>query len=338
MHPSRPSSLDLVEAGDLPSDRFCCPGLPCYSLPLRLLAEPRTGLRLHGLIPALPRAADPRPREVSRVALMALPAFRSPYAGGFFEAALPESSPLPWPSRSLKRSAPACSPCGAHMSTLQDSLDGTDSWVALPSQEDTALHHPQSPGSSGGLLRGSLAITTTGLPPVSHQDLSRRTNRWLGQFSAHYPWFGSSIHARFQLIIVQDISVYISAIVPRNRAVTDLHGSEDERIVANRFEDGSPKVWLQIKLLLCAVFEFGLTRNPSKGSIALTRTGGPNFAIGTIPPSVNQAVQSLARANQPVHCPNSPSTLRDESWSIQRLAHGHGEVLPPSHTSMVSIS
>ena len=110
---------------------------------------------------------------------MALPACRSPYAGGFFEAALPESSPLPWPSRSLKRSAPACSPCGANMSTLQDSLDGTDYWVALPSQEDTALHHPQSPGSSGGLLRGSLAITTTGLPPVSHQDLSRRTNALL---------------------------------------------------------------------------------------------------------------------------------------------------------------
>lgn len=65
------------------------------------------------------------------------------------------------------------------MSTLQDALDGTDYWVALPSQEDTALHHPQSPGSSGGLLRGSLAITTTGLPPVSHQDLSRRTKPWL---------------------------------------------------------------------------------------------------------------------------------------------------------------
>jgi hypothetical protein len=66
------------------------------------------------------------------------------------------------------------------MSALQDSLEGTDSWVALPSQEDTALHHPQSPKSSGSLLRGSLAITTTGLPPVSHQDLSRRTNALLG--------------------------------------------------------------------------------------------------------------------------------------------------------------
>ena len=70
------------------------------------------------------------------------------------------------------------------MSPLQDALDGTDYWVALPSQEDTALHHPQSPGSSGGLLRGSLAITTTGLPPVSHQDLSRRTNDLLARLFA----------------------------------------------------------------------------------------------------------------------------------------------------------
>ena len=134
-----------------------------------------------GLYQALPRAVDPRPREVSLVALMALPAFRSPYAGGFFEAARPESSPLPWPSRSLKRSAPSWSPCGANMSTLQDSLDGTDYGVALPSQEDTALHHTQSPRCSGSLLRGSLAITTTGLPPVSHQDLSRRTSGLLGR-------------------------------------------------------------------------------------------------------------------------------------------------------------
>lgn len=65
------------------------------------------------------------------------------------------------------------------MSALQDSLHGTDYRVALLSQEDTALHHTRSPKCSGSLLRGSLAITTTGLPPVSHQDLSRRTIRML---------------------------------------------------------------------------------------------------------------------------------------------------------------
>ncbi len=173
--PSLPSPLDTAEAGELPSGRFCCPRPQRYYLPLRLLTGHRPGLRNDVLIPGLSRAVDPRPREVSRVALMAVPAFRSPYAGGFFEAALPDSSPLPWPSRRMKRSAPACSPCGANISALQDSLHGTDYRLAPLSQGDTALRHPRSPRSSGGLLRGSLAITTTGLPPASHQNLSRRT-------------------------------------------------------------------------------------------------------------------------------------------------------------------
>jgi hypothetical protein len=63
------------------------------------------------------------------------------------------------------------------MSALQDSLHGTDYAVALLSQEDTALQHTRSPRCSGSLLRGSLAISTTGLSPVSHQDLSRHTMR-----------------------------------------------------------------------------------------------------------------------------------------------------------------
>ena len=175
--PSLPSPLDSVEAGELPSGGFCCPRPQRYYLPLRLLTRLRPGLRIHVLIPRLPRPVDPRPREISLVALMAFPAFRSPYAGGFFEAVLPESSPLPWPSRCITRSAPSCSPHGANISTLQDSLYGTDYWVALPPQEDTALHHIRSPRCNGSLLRGSLAITTTGLPPVSHQNLSRHTMR-----------------------------------------------------------------------------------------------------------------------------------------------------------------
>ena len=64
-------------------------------------------------------------------------------------------------------------PLRGNISTLQDSLYGTDYWVALPSQEQTTLHHNQSPGSSGSSLRGSLVITTTGLAPASHQHLSK---------------------------------------------------------------------------------------------------------------------------------------------------------------------
>jgi len=133
------------------------------------------------LYQAFRRAVDPPPREISLVALMAVPTFRSPYAEEFFGAALPDSSPLPWPSHWLKCSALLCSPLGAIMSTLQDSLYGTDCRFAPPSQRDTPLHHLQSPGSSGSLLRGSLAITTTGLSPVSHQNLSRRTSRLMAR-------------------------------------------------------------------------------------------------------------------------------------------------------------
>lgn len=177
MHRHFSPRLTQLKQGTFPPMRLCCPHHQQYYVPLRLLTEHRPGLRNNVLIPVLPRAVDPRPREISLVALMAFPAFRSPYAGGFFEAAFPESLPLPWPSRSLKRSAPSCSPCGANMSTLQDSLHGTDCSFALPSQEVTALHHTRSPRCSGSLLRGSLAITTTGLPPVSHQNLQGTPSR-----------------------------------------------------------------------------------------------------------------------------------------------------------------
>jgi hypothetical protein len=133
-----------------------------------------------GLIPGLPRVVAPRPREISPVALTAFPASRSPYAEEFLGAASPDSSPLPWPSRSLKRSALPCSPLGAHMSTLQDSLNGTGCWCAPPSQRDTPLRHTGSPQCNGSLLRGSLAITATGLAPVSCQCLSGHTSGMLG--------------------------------------------------------------------------------------------------------------------------------------------------------------
>ena len=111
--PSHLSPLDTVEAGDLPSDAVLlsapspvlCPHPTSHAAP--------AWISQLVLMPRLPRGVDPRPREISLVALIALPAFRSPYAGGFFEAARPESSPLPWPSRQMKRSAPSCSPCGA---------------------------------------------------------------------------------------------------------------------------------------------------------------------------------------------------------------------------------
>ncbi len=57
-------------------------------------------------------------------------------------------------------------PFRVNMTTLQGSLYGTDYGFALLSQEDTSLQHNQSPDCTGRLLRGSLAIITTGLTPV----------------------------------------------------------------------------------------------------------------------------------------------------------------------------
>ena len=127
-HHIAPRSTPLKQ-GTFPPMRFCCPHHPQYDVPLRLLTRLRPGFRSDVLMPRLPRGVDPRPREISLVALMALPAFRSPYAGGFFEAARPESSPLPWPSRQMKRSAPPCSPCGAY----HVGAAGFPSWYGLRS-------------------------------------------------------------------------------------------------------------------------------------------------------------------------------------------------------------
>jgi hypothetical protein len=66
------------------------------------------------------------------------------------------------------------------MSTLQDSLDGTGGWFAPPAQRDTPRRHTGSPQCTGSLLRGSLAITATGLAPGSCQRLAGHTSMWLG--------------------------------------------------------------------------------------------------------------------------------------------------------------
>jgi hypothetical protein len=121
-----------------------------------------------------------RPREISPVPSPSFTTSRSLYAGEFFGAAFPGSSHLPWPSPRMKSSALPSSPIGANISTLQDSLHVAGCGFALPSQEDTTLQHLQSPGSTGCLLRGPLAVTTTGLPPASRRQLSGHTKPVLG--------------------------------------------------------------------------------------------------------------------------------------------------------------
>ena len=52
--------------------------------------------------------------------------------------------------------------------------------LAPLSPGDTTLQHSQSPGCTGCLLRGPLAVTTTRLPPVSRRQLSGHTSDGLG--------------------------------------------------------------------------------------------------------------------------------------------------------------
>jgi len=101
-----------------------------------------------------------RPNETSPVPPSTFTTSRSPYAGeacselveGFFGAAFPGSSRLPCPSLRMTSSALPCSPSGANLSTLQDSLDVAGCGFALPSQEVTTLQHNWSPESTGCLL------------------------------------------------------------------------------------------------------------------------------------------------------------------------------------------
>src|SRR5439155_25405911 len=73
------------------------------------------------------------------------------------------------------------------MSTLQDSLYGTDCHLAPPPRRHTPLSHLRLPGGMRSLLRGSLAITTTGLSPASGYRLSRHTTHVMACTLAESP-------------------------------------------------------------------------------------------------------------------------------------------------------
>ena len=91
-------ALARLKQGSFPPIELCCLNDHQYCNPLRLLTRHPPGLRIDVLRPGVTKDVGLRPREISLVALPAFPTFRSPYAGEFFEAASPESSPLPWPS------------------------------------------------------------------------------------------------------------------------------------------------------------------------------------------------------------------------------------------------
>jgi hypothetical protein len=125
--PSLTSSLNLVEVEALPSRRVVLSHPSSVLRPsahpkgcglLRLLTRlpfgfPRPGLyqQLRSLWPTDPVRPLLFHRLLSSHTCPPVGS-RSPYAGGFFAAALSGASPLPWPSLSLTSSAPSFSLAG----------------------------------------------------------------------------------------------------------------------------------------------------------------------------------------------------------------------------------
>ena len=110
-------------------------------------------------------------RRVSPVPTTTLPPFHVPYAAGFFGAASPSASPLPWPSPDCARLGSRLFPYGYRLTTRQTSLYAADWWVA-PSLKK-ARPHASTPGSLQtpvGCYRGCLAPPLTGLAPVSRRE------------------------------------------------------------------------------------------------------------------------------------------------------------------------
>jgi hypothetical protein len=122
-------------------------------------------------------------RRVSPVSTTTLPPFHVPYAAGFFGAASPSASPLPWPSPHRARLGSRLLPCGHCISTRQTSLHAADWWVA-PSLKK-ARPHASALGSLPtpvGCYRGCLAPPLTGLAPASRREPqdARRVGGWRG--------------------------------------------------------------------------------------------------------------------------------------------------------------
>jgi hypothetical protein len=167
--PSLTVSLNLVEAGLLPSDKV----MLSLSSPV-LLAPPTSHpassrISLHQLIPIVMTYVGCQLNKISPVPSSTFTTSRSPYAGGFFGAASQVLHTFLGLRSCVTNSAPSFSPFGANISTLQDSLYVTGCCFAPSSRRDTTLRHSQSPGCTGCLLPGRLTLTRTGLPPASRR-------------------------------------------------------------------------------------------------------------------------------------------------------------------------
>src|SRR6266511_3158622 len=155
IHPRLPPPSTPTKCGPFPPTRFCCPRHRRYYGPLRL---PLRSPPFRASRACRVRRSQSTPtgwrsrrvsllgrRRVSPVPTTTFPPFHVPYAAGFFGAAFPSASPLPWPSPDRARLGSRLLPCGHSITTRQTSLHAADWWVA-PSLKK-ARPHASTPGS-----------------------------------------------------------------------------------------------------------------------------------------------------------------------------------------------
>ena len=166
-----PSSLVLLP-GPL---QYCAPlRLPLRSYPLRRCATYRARCSQSTHTDGTRRVSLLGRRRLSPVPTMAVPTFHALYAAGFFEAASPSASPLPWPSSMTPDSAPSClrslrsgvSRRGRLRFMLRTAGLHLPCWKARPRAST-----PRSPQTPAGYYKGALVPPLTGLPPASHREL-----------------------------------------------------------------------------------------------------------------------------------------------------------------------
>jgi len=116
--------------------------------------------------------------ELSRVPPLPVPSLPFPRPGAFGGAALPESSPLPWPAPRLNRLGSPWSLAGSHPAR-QDARGGDGRRVAPRAQRETPLPHPRSATSTGRRRRGSPVMTTGRTYTGTQRCLARHTTRVL---------------------------------------------------------------------------------------------------------------------------------------------------------------
>lgn len=168
MHRHLPPRLTRLKQRPFPHERFCCPLIHQYYGLLRLLMKNPFEFRNPLLISTVTRdvALDSMRSLLFRHLLSQHSASSTPESSSGLRFQI--LHPFCGLRQHLKGSALSCSrQWRANLTMLQSSLNVTDCCFAPPSQRDTSLQHNQSPGSTGRLLLGSLAITETGLAPAS---------------------------------------------------------------------------------------------------------------------------------------------------------------------------